>query len=258
MSDSESTYIQEDEYEDESEEIVLEEDEYEEIVLEEELPHPEDEYSESDSYEYPWPTSSDDSWADLSEDEVINKIVQIFPNIDLKQLPKSPTIIAPLQPASDCDTDSCKEYSDEQNDYVYTYEPNIYLKSIETYKLYVVSHSDEATDHEEKTVNHNQQSNDILIKPLQSEMATISDDTFSARVQDNEAEYKFHGLQLPQPNTRLSQYSDSEPEDKNNDFQVYRMTKERIVIKKVAAKRAPKRFKMDMKVCIKDNKEYEG
>eukprot|EP01084_Bolivina_argentea_P006804 12857_1 len=40
------------------------------------------------------------------------------------------------------------------------------------------------------------------------------------------------------------------------------MTKTRIVIKKVAAKRAPKRFKIGMKICIKNNKElttkYDG
>ena len=44
------------------------------------------EYSESesttDSYVYPWPTSSDDSWADISSDEVIQKILLKLPQYD--------------------------------------------------------------------------------------------------------------------------------------------------------------------------------
>eukprot|EP01083_Nonionella_stella_P112110 329392_1 len=44
------------------------------------------EYTESesttDSYVYPWPTSEDDSWADISSDEVIQKILLKLPQYD--------------------------------------------------------------------------------------------------------------------------------------------------------------------------------
>lgn len=38
--------------------------------------------SSTDSYVYPWPTSSEDSWADLSTDEVIPKILMKLPQYD--------------------------------------------------------------------------------------------------------------------------------------------------------------------------------
>lgn len=47
------------------------------------------EYTESesttDSYVYPWPTSSDDSWADISSDEVIQKILLKLPQYPAEQ-----------------------------------------------------------------------------------------------------------------------------------------------------------------------------
>eukprot|EP01084_Bolivina_argentea_P008176 15286_1 len=56
------------------------------------------EYTESesttDSYVYPWPTSSDDSWADISSDEVIQKILLKLPQYD------------PPDPNADLDKDS--------------------------------------------------------------------------------------------------------------------------------------------------------
>eukprot|EP01084_Bolivina_argentea_P122528 217115_1 len=164
MSESESSYNEdgsgyydEDEYE-----------ESEEIVLEEELPHEEDEYTESDSYEYPYPTSSDDSWAELSSDEAIQKIIEKLPTYSSES--SGDDVISekpPLHPASDSDAGSFIEHNDEKNDYNYNYDPDLYLKSVETYQLYIVSHTDDDSD------DDNDDNDDDIITPTPTPNDTI-------------------------------------------------------------------------------------
>eukprot|EP00484_Ammonia_sp_Unknown_P000367 CAMPEP_0197022656 /NCGR_PEP_ID=MMETSP1384-20130603/3470_1 /TAXON_ID=29189 /ORGANISM="Ammonia sp." /LENGTH=787 /DNA_ID=CAMNT_0042450733 /DNA_START=99 /DNA_END=2462 /DNA_ORIENTATION=+ len=143
--EDEAEYPLEDEWEEESEEIILEE----------ELPHEEDEYEESDSYEYPYPTSSDDSWAALSSDEAIQKIIEKLPTYSSHSSGDDrANDQLSLDAASDSDAGSFIEHTDEK-DYrsdllpsqIDSFQPSLYLARIETYQLYVVPHSDD----EEKT-----------------------------------------------------------------------------------------------------------
>eukprot|EP01084_Bolivina_argentea_P141707 248994_1 len=70
------------------------------------------EYTESesttDSYVYPWPTSSDDSWADISSDEVIQKILLKLPTYDPPD----------ENEGNELDNDEAKGYDEDLDDFI--------------------------------------------------------------------------------------------------------------------------------------------
>eukprot|EP01083_Nonionella_stella_P159024 518313_1 len=252
------------------------EEDSEEFVLEEELPHEDDEYLESDSYEYPYPTSSDDSWAALSSDDCIQKIIEKLPTYSSEssgddQDPGPP----PLDPASDSDAGSFIEHSNESktNDDIAPsqlteYDPVFYLKSIEMYDIYVVSHSDEdppsprgqgQSDISPPTSDRDHE--DAKEQPPQTQVSPQIDTApivAPAGVPVIE-EAVTSPATAGSPVIADIEEEDKPPSAKHRGRDAPRkMTKTRIVIKKVKAKRAPKRFRIGMKVQIKNHMKYGG
>jgi len=165
LGDQETAFSDASSYNDDNLDSYHQEAEFEEsdeIVIEEELPHEEDEYEEDEDYEYPWPVSSDDSWAQLSSEEAIQKIIEKLPTYSSAESDDGIPRIPNLDPASDDDAgsfiehddrndndDDADNHSDEQRipaSQLSEYDPHMYLASIELYHMYVVAHSDDDND----------------------------------------------------------------------------------------------------------------
>lgn len=117
--------------------------------------HSQDEYEESDSYEYPWSTSSDDSYKDLSSDEAIQKIIDTLPTYSSESSGDERLIPILYESASDSDAGSFIEREENDNDdddKKEFYQPETFLNSVETYNIYIVPHSSDESDGDEDDI----------------------------------------------------------------------------------------------------------
>merc|ERR1712129_587258 len=98
----------------------------------EEFFHSQDEYEDEESYEYPWSTSSDDSYKNLSSDAAIQKINDKLPTYTSESSDAASYYPILYDSASDSDAGSFIERKlsekDEENEKEF-YKPETYLHS---------------------------------------------------------------------------------------------------------------------------------